>query len=111
MARGRRGGLRILNRIRKLFARGIVAVLLGIIVGYAVGRSLASDAERGRNLTMKAYIADFESHRAELVDNAMPMVAALVVGTLMVVVALAGYEVLALGVDKLLSLLDRQRAP
>jgi len=33
---------------RKIAARLIVAVLLGIVTGYAVGKSLASDASEGQ---------------------------------------------------------------
>jgi hypothetical protein len=92
-----------------LIARVIVMVLFGIATGYGVGRSLASDAAKGRELTLKQHIADFESHKKDLVDSEMPMAVAVVVGVLMVVVFFGVYELVVLGVDKLLGLLDRPR--
>ncbi len=87
----------------------IVAVLLGIVTGYAVGTSLEKDAAQGRELTLKAYIAEFESHKKDLTDSDMPMAVAVLTGVLMVVVFLGVYELLVLGVDKTLGLLDRRR--
>lgn len=95
---------------RRIFARVIVAVLLGIATGYAVGKSLAKDAAEGKELTLKAYIAEFESHKEELTNSGMPMSLAIFSGVLMVVLVLGVYEVLVLGVDKVLELLDRRRS-
>ena len=94
---------------RMLVARLIVMVLFGIATGYAVGRSLASDAAKGRELTMKQYIADFDSHKKDLIGSEMPIAVAVVVGVLMVVVFFGVYELLVLGVDKVLHLVDRPR--
>lgn len=93
---------------RKIVARVIVAVLLGIVTGYAVGKSLEQDAAQGRELTLKAYIADFESHKKELSDSDMPMALAVFSGVLMVVVFFGVYELLVLAVDKVLRLVDRR---
>ena len=94
---------------RKIVARVIVAVSLGIVVGYGVGKSLAGNAARGRELTLKEYVADFESHKKDLTKGEMPMAASILVGVAMVVVALGLYELLALAVDKLLGAMDRRR--
>jgi hypothetical protein len=94
---------------RKIVARVIVAVLLGVLTGWAVGKSLAKDAADGRELTLKEYIAEFESHKEELTKSAMPMSLAIFSGVLMVVVLFGVYEGLVLGMDKLLALLDRRR--
>lgn len=94
---------------RKIVARVMVAVLLGIVVGYAVGTSLASDATRGRELTLKEYVADFENHKQELTKGQMPMVASILVGVVMVIVGLGLYELLALAMDKVLGAVDRRR--
>lgn len=44
------------RRTRQIVARVIVALPFDIAQGYAVGQSLASDAARGRALTMKEYL-------------------------------------------------------
>lgn len=93
---------------RKIIARLIVAVLLGIVTGYGVGKSLDKDAAQGRELTLKAYIAEFESHKKELTDSEVPMTLAIVTGVLMVVVFFGVYELLVLVVDKALGIVDRQ---
>lgn len=95
---------------RKIVARVIVAVLLGIATGYTVGKSLAKDAAEGRELTLKEYIANFESHKEELTKSEMPMSLAVFSGILMVVLFFGVLEILVLGVDKLLALVDRRRS-
>jgi len=97
------------HRTRTLVARVIVAVLLGIATGYAVGTSLASDAARGRALTMKEYVANFDEYKKHLMGNDSPMWAAVIAGVFMVVAAFAVYELLVWVVDKLLAALDRRR--
>ena len=97
------------DRTRKIVARIIVAVLLGIATGYGVGTSLASDAARGRALTMKEYVASFDEYKRHLMGNDSPMWAAVIAGVFMVVAALAVYELLVWVVDKLLAALDRRR--
>lgn len=93
---------------RKIVARLIVAVLLGIVTGYAVGKSLASDAAKGRDLTLKEYVADFENHKKELVTSDTPMAMSIVVGVLLVVVFFGVYELLVFIVDKALASVDRR---
>lgn len=65
---------------RMIVARVVVAVLIGLAFGYAIGRSTAADAARGRELTVKEYIADFESHKKELIGSGVPMAAAVIIG-------------------------------
>ena len=66
------------HRTRTIVARVIVAVLLGIATGYAVGTSLASDAARGRALTIKEYVANFDEYKKHLLGNDSPMWAAVI---------------------------------
>ena len=91
---------------RQLIARLIVVILLGVATGYAVGKSVAKDAATGRELTLKQYIADFESHKEELVSSDMPMWLALISGVLMIVVLFGVYELLVLAADKALRAVD-----
>lgn len=93
---------------RQLIARLIVVILLGVATGYAVGKSVAKDAATGRELTLKQYIADFEKHKEELVSSDMPMWLAIISGVLMIVVLFGVYELLVLGVDRALQLVDRR---
>ena len=94
---------------RMIFARVVVAVLIGLAFGYAIGRSTAADAARGRDLTVKEYIADFENHKKELIDSGVPMVAAVIIGMMMVVAAFGVYALLVYGTNKLLAKVDRRR--
>ena len=86
----------------------IVAVLLGIVAGYGVGQSMASDAARGRALTMKEYVANFDEYKNKLMGSGSPLWAAIIAGVFMVVAAFAVYELLVWVVDKLLAALDRR---
>jgi hypothetical protein len=95
---------------RNILSRIIVAIVFGIALGYAVGVGVQRDAERGRMLTMKEYVSEFEAHKKELVGAEVPMAVAIVVGVLMVVVALGVYEALVLAVDKVLAAADRRRS-
>ena len=96
---------------RPLIARLIVMILIGIATGYAVGKSLAADAATGRELTLKEYIADFDRHKQELIDSDISMGMSLFVGVLMIVVLLGVYELLVLGVNKALQLVERSPRP
>ena len=95
--------------MRMVVARLIVAILLGLAVGYAVGKNTEADVARGNALTMKTYIADFDHYKQQLVASRVPMAAALVVGALMVVVMFGLYELLVFGMDRLLAIVDRRR--
>lgn len=97
------------QRTRRLVARVIVAVLLGIVAGYGVGQSMASDVARGRALTMKEYVANFDAYRNKLMGNGSPLWAAIIAGVFMVLAAVAIYEGLVWVVDKVLAALDRRR--
>jgi len=81
-------------------ARIVVALVLGALVGYAVGQSLHNDAERGKTLTLKQYVADFEKHKEDLVSSETPMAATIVMGMIMVALLFGVYEVLVFGVGK-----------
>jgi len=50
--------------MRMVVARLIVAILLGIAVGYAVGKSTAADAERGNALTMSGRVCRRQEYRS-----------------------------------------------
>jgi anaerobic C4-dicarboxylate transporter len=97
--------------IEMVAARVVVALLLGALLGYAVGNSLNSDAERGRNLTLKQYVADFESHKEKLVSSEAPMGVSVVLGTIMVAVLFGVYELLVVGVGRALQAVSRRRSP
>lgn len=83
-------------------ARIVVAVVLGAIGGYAIGTSLANDAATARTLTFKEYADDFERHKADLAAGEMPMIAAVITGTILIVAALGVYELLVLGLTRVI---------
>ena len=92
-------------------ARFIVALLFGALLGYAVGNSLHEDAERGKTLTLKQYVADFESYKENLVSSDAPTAAAVVMGMIMVALLFGVYELLVFGVAKALHAVAPGRAP
>jgi hypothetical protein len=93
-----------------LFAKGSVVLLAGLALGYAVGISAAQDAERGRELTLKAYIADFEHYKAKLQSARIPMVGSLLAGVAFAVATFLSYELLALALAKAVIAVDRRTA-
>jgi amino acid transporter len=94
-------------RISLLVAKGTVALLLGVAFGYAFGTSVAHDAAKGRALTMSEYVADFKHHKAEL-ESQVPMWGALSVGVGFAFATFLSYEVLALGLSRIIIALDRR---
>ncbi len=94
---------------RRIVARVIVTVLMGIGFGYFFGATVARDAARGRALTLKEYIADFESHKKALVKSEVPMWGALLTMVILLIAFFALYELLVWVVDKALRALDRRR--
>jgi len=93
---------------RKIVARAIVALLFGLVIGYAIGKSVEGDAARGRALTMKEYVADFESYRNHLIGNENPVWTMIIAGVILMVLVFAAYELLVWLVDKLLNTIDRR---
>src|SRR5512147_3190928 len=91
-----------------LVAKGTIALVAGLALGYAVGVSLAHDTQQGRALTMKTYIADFAHHKAELESSQVPMVGALLAGVVIVLATFLSYEVLAIGLAKVIVAIDRR---
>ena len=93
-----------------LLAKGTIALVAGLVLGYAVAVSLAHDATAGRALTMKTYIADFAHHKAELESSQVPMVVALCVGVGLTFATFLAYEALAIGLTKVIVAIDRRTA-
>jgi hypothetical protein len=95
------------KREHAVVARVIVALMLGGLLGYGLETSLKGDAERGKELTMKQYVADFDRHKADLEDSDMPTAVALVTGVIMVAGLFGVYELLAFGIGKGLAAITR----
>lgn len=94
---------------RMVLARLLVTLVIGLLIGVAVAKSLEADATKGRSLTMKEYIEEFDSHKQKLTQGEMALGASIFVVTLMVMVALGLYELLVFGMDKLLGVFGRRR--
>ena len=92
-------------------ARVVVALLLGALLGYVIGNSIESDAERGKTLTLKQYVADFETYKENLVSSEVPMAATVVVGMIIIALLFGVYELLAFGVATALHAVAPRRSP
>jgi ABC-type Na+ efflux pump permease subunit len=88
-------------------AKIVIAAIFGVLLGYGMAVSTKADAARAKELTMKQYVADFDSYKAKLEGNQMPMGIAVVVGVLMVLAMFGIYEALAFGLGKVLALITR----
>ena len=91
-------------------AKVIVALLFGALLGYAMGVSVRAEAERGKDLTLKQYVAGFDRYKAKLENGDMPMAGALVAGVIMVAGMFGVYELFAFGLGKALARLTRRSA-
>ena len=78
-----------------LVGKFLAMLLLGTLVGSLIGASLAADAVRGAELTRDAYIANYETHKAELIASDTPMTGVIVAGILFMIGALVAYEALS----------------
>ena len=96
-----------MKREHAVVARVIVVLLLGVLLGYGLDTSLKGDAERGKELTMKQYVADFDRYKAKLEKSDMPLAVALVSGVIMVTILFGVYELLAFGLGKGLAAMTR----
>ena len=88
-------------------AKTVIAIVLGVLLGYAMASSMKTDAQRAKALTMEQYVADFDSYKAKLDAGQLAMAPAVVVGVLMVVALFAVYEALAFGLGKILARITR----
>ena len=83
-----------------LIAKSVVTLLLGLLFGYAIGGSMARDADRGRALTKDAYIADFERFKAKLETKDIPTSISIISGVVMTLGTFGICELLAFGLAK-----------
>ena len=88
-------------------AKIVIAIIFGVLLGYGMAVSTKADSERAKALTMKQYIADFDSYKAKLGENQMTMGVSAVAGVLMVMALFGVYEALAFGLGKVLALITR----
>ena len=78
-----------------LAGKFLAMLLLGALIGYLIGESMAADASRGASLTLDAYIENYDAYKAELMSSAAPMAGMLVGVTLFVIGGLVAYEALS----------------
>ena len=95
-------------RIPQFIAKGSIAVLAGLAIGYYMGVDLAHDGAKGKNLTMKEYVDDFESYKARLQSSPVPMSLSLFAGVVLTLVTFGTYELLAAGLAKGIAVIDRR---
>ena len=96
-----------MGREHLFVAKTVIAIVFGALLGYGMAMSTKADAERAKNLTMKQYVADFDSYKAKLEGGQMAMGVSVVVGVLMVMALFGIYEALAFGLGKILALITR----
>lgn len=81
-----------------LIGKLVFIAVFAAVTGYFIKRDVAADYEKGRALTREAYIAAFEQHKVELMQEQYP-VAVWVVGVGFLAFALFGlYEAVGRGV-------------
>jgi hypothetical protein len=78
-----------------LIGKFFAMILVGAVVGYLIGQSMAADATRGAALTRDAYIENYDAYRADLLSSATPMAGVVAGGILFVIGALVTYEALS----------------
>ncbi len=85
-----------------LLAKALITLVLGFLLGYAMGVSIRAEAARGRALTEKEYLADFDKYKEHLVGGDAPVPVYVIVGVFFVVVGAVVYEGLAYGLAKVI---------
>lgn len=88
-------------------AKTLIAIVLGVLLGYGMASSTKADAARAKELTMKQYVADFDSYKAKLEGGQMPTGVAAVAGVLMVAAMFGAYEAIAFGLAKVFARITR----
>lgn len=78
-----------------LVGKFFAMILLGALIGHLMGKSLAADAARGEALTRDAYVANFDTYKADLIAEKEPMAGMMVAGVLFVIGTLVTYEAAA----------------
>lgn len=93
-----------------LIGKLVFIALFATITGYFIKRDVAADYEKGRTLTREAYVAAFEQHKVELMQQQYP-VAVWVVGVGFLAFALFGvYELFGRGVGWVIGKVVREGA-
>ena len=84
-----------------LISRLIVVLVIGVILGTALDGSFRADAEKAETLTREEYIADYETHIAELRSSEMPALGVFLLAAVMTVGFFGIYEGAVFGVRSL----------
>ena len=84
-------------------AKAIVAVCLGALVGYFLMQNMNADVEKGRTLTMDAYMQDFPKYKAKL-ESHTSGAGAVIVMVFLAVGFFGIYEFLSLLLARLIAL-------
>ena len=84
--------LRIL--IANFIGKAVLIFILSVISGVAMNNYFRADAEKARTLTREEYNANYERYIAELSDDDIPTVAAIVIFLFMSVLFFAAYEII-----------------
>lgn len=82
----------------QIIGKGLVALVFGMALGYAIAASVAADQRRGEQLTLEEYTKDFEHYKAELLDGPKGSAAWVTVCMVMTAVFFGAYEALGAGV-------------
>ena len=91
-----------MDQKRMFVARVVVALVFGIVIGIYIGRSMESDVEKGRQLTMDSYVKDFATYKAKLESHTASRPAAIIMMAIVSLGFFGMYEVLSIVLARLL---------
>jgi hypothetical protein len=102
--------LRLPLRTRNRFvAKVITTCLIAVIIGVAFNKSELAEYQRGQQLTLAQYTANFEVFRTGLMEHHWPLVGDILLWLAALVLFFGVYELLTLGIAKALDQLFAKR--
>ncbi len=92
-------------------ARLILVLVIGVVAGIVMYRSSQADLERSQSITREEYAQGFEAYRARLAEDQLPLWGSVATFVVVMLVVIGAYELLAVGIGRLLAAIVPGREP
>lgn len=93
------------------YGKCLLVAIAACLVGRWMSADMAADYAKGQALTLEAYTAGFEAHRAELMSSTMSLPVGILVAGVMITGLFAAYEVLGALLGTLISRMMPAESP
>jgi len=90
------------HKKNELIGKTLLVLALAILMGLLMAAEGKRNVAEGEQLTLEQYTADFEKHRADLLDEDVPIPVALIGSAILLFGVLGLYEIIGSGLGRMI---------